>query len=353
MKKVMKNLIFEDYKKSCIDINSLSELDGQSILVTGGTGFMGKWIAEIVNYINKTGDYNIKLYLLARNIENFHLEVPHLAELPFISLIKQDVRNLHELPSDVNYIIHAAGSPDNRDHVSQPLKTIESFYKGTNAILDAATRLPNLKKIIHISSHTVYGKNESEDLINERFSGKIENNLNSIYAESKRIAESLCFVYRNNFRLPIVILRPFAFIGPYQNLDKPWAVNNFIRDAILGVPIRILGNGLTIRSYLYGSDMAYWILKSLVKGKVGEVYNLGSSEAVSLNELAIKINNSLNESIEILNKTSKELYTTLSKSVSDNSKIFKDLEISQIHNLDESISKTIVWNQLNKKNNKH
>ena len=349
MKKVMKNLIFEDYKKSCIDINSLSELDGQSILVTGGTGFMGKWIAEIVNYINKTGDYNIKLYLLARNIEKFHLEVPHLAELPFISLIKQDVRNLHELPSDVNYIIHAAGSPDNREHVSQPLKTIESFYKGTNAILDAATRLPNLKKIIHISSHTVYGKNESEDLINERFSGKIENNLNSIYAESKRIAESLCFVYRNNFRLPIVTLRPFAFIGPYQDLDKPWAINNFIRDAILGVPIRILGNGLSVRSYLYGSDMGYWIIKSLLEGEAGEVYNIGSAEAVSLNNLAKKINNSLDSNNEILNKSSKDVYTDLSVIVPDNSKIIKHFGVSQNFNLEDSISRTIVWNQLIKK----
>ena len=64
--------------------------------------------------------------------------------------------------------------------------------------------------------------------------------------------------------LPIIIVRPFAFIGPFQSLDKPWAVNNFIRDAILGGPIRILGNELTTKSYMYGSDLAYFILNLLV-----------------------------------------------------------------------------------------
>ena len=350
MKLVANNLIFEDCKKSCGDIKSLSELKGNSILVTGGTGFVGKWISEIINYINKTGDYNIKLYLLARDIVKFQRQVPHLADLPFISLIEQDAGNIHQLPIDINYIIHAAGSPDNREHVSQPLNIIESFYKGTAAVLDAATRLPNLKKIIHISSHKVYGKNELEKSINESFSGKIENNkLDSIYAESKRIAETLCLVYRNNFRLPIVTLRPFAFIGPYQDLDKPWAINNFIRDAILGVPIRILGNGLSVRSYLYGSDMGYWIIKSLLEGEVGEVYNIGSSEAVSLNNLAKKINNSLDSNNEILNKSSKDVYTDLSVIVPDNSKIIKHFGVSQNFNLEDSISRTIVWNQLIKK----
>jgi dTDP-glucose 4,6-dehydratase len=156
-------------------------------------------------------------------------------------------------------------------------------------------------------------------------------------------------VYRNDFRLPIVTLRPFAFIGPYQDLDKPWAINNFIRDAILGVPIRILGNGLSVRSYLYGSDMGYWIIKSLLEGEAGEVYNIGSAEAVSLNNLAKKINNSLDSNNEILNKSSKDVYTDLSIIVPDNSKIIKHFGVSQNFNLEDSISRTIVWNQLIKK----
>jgi nucleoside-diphosphate-sugar epimerase len=343
-------IVYEDCKKSCTQIECFSILDNQSILVSGGTGFMGKWIAEMVSYINETGKYNIKLYLLGRDIGKFKEEVPHLAEKPFVSLIEQDVRYLHNLPSDANYIIHAAGTPDNREHVSHPLKTIETFYKGTQSILDAATRLPDLRKIVHLSSHQVYGRNDSEKLINENFAGILEpNTVSNCYAESKRISETLCSYYRNYLKLPIFVLRPFAFIGPYQDLEKPWAINNFIRDGILGGPIRILGNGLTERSYLYGSDMAFWILKSLIDGKVGENYNLGSNHSISLNDLAIKIQHQMDSKIEILSKSSKESYTNLSRLVPNTNRITKDLNVVETFDIGGAIDRTILWNKL--KNN--
>lgn len=351
MKLAKNKVVFEDCKKSCTQIECFSILDNQSILVSGGTGFMGKWIAEMVSYINETGKYNIKLYLLGRDISKFKEEVPHLADKPFVSLIEHDVRYLHNLPSDVNYIIHAAGTPDNREHVSHPLKTIETFYKGTQSVLDAATRLPDLRKIVHLSSHQIYGRNDNEKLINENFAGILEPiTVSNCYAESKRISETLCSYYRNYLKLPILILRPFAFIGPYQDLEKPWAINNFIRDGLLGGPIRILGNGLTERSYLYASDMAFWILKSLIDGKVGENYNLGSNHSISLNNLAIKIQHQMDSKIEILSKSSKESYTNLSRLVPNTNRIAKDLNVIETFDIEGAIDRTILWNKLNKNN---
>ena len=344
-------IVFDDCKKSCVEIECFTVLNNQSILITGGTGFIGKWISEMVSYINFTNNLNIKLYLLGRDIVKFKEEVPHLAEKSFVNLIEQDVRYLHDLPSDVNYVIHAAGTPDNREHVTDPLKTIETFYKGTQSLLDAASRIQHLKRIVHLSSHQVYGKNEIGKLITENSFGSFEAlNISNCYAESKRIAESLCSCYKNNFRLPIIILRPFAFIGPYQDIEKPWAINSFIRDAILGGPIRILGNGLTERSYLYASDMAYCILKSLIDGKIGEVYNLGSNTPISLNELAIKVNNHSPSKMEILSKSSKENYLSVSKLVPNTDKINQELHFKEIFTIDEAIDRTILWNQLNKNN---
>ena len=345
------NLTFEDCKNSCFDTDSFSVLNNQSILVTGGTGFMGKWIAEMISFINEMSEINVILYLLGRDINKFKMEVPHLASKSFIKFIEQDVRNIRDLPVDINYIVNAAGSPDNRDHVSQPLRTIETFFKGTQSLFDAATRLPNLKRIIHISSHTVYGRNDSVDLIDEKFSGRLEtNNISQVYAEGKRGAETLCAIYRSSFKLPLLILRPFAFIGPYQKLEKPWAINNFIRDGILGGPIRILGNGSIIRSYLYGSDMAYWILKALLNGQVGESYNLGSMNGISLDGLAVKVKECIaGNNIEILSKSSRSNYSDFSTLVPDNSKIIKALQVKETYSIDEAIKRTIVWNQLNKK----
>jgi len=340
-------IVFEDCKKSCTDIKCFSVLDNQSILVTGGTGFIGKWLAEMVSYINETSTMNIKLYLLGRDVNRFKEEVPHLANKKFISLVEQDVRYLHELPVNVNYIIHAAGSPDSREHISQPLKTIETIYKGTQSVMDVATRLPDLIKVVHLSSHQVYGKNETKQQLTENSFGSFEAlNVSNCYAESKRIAETLCSYFKNNLKLPIIILRPFAFIGPYQDIEKPWAINNFIRDAILGGPIRILGNGKTERSYLYASDMAYCILKSLIDGQIGEIYNLGSNTPISLNDLAFKIKNQSPSEIEVLSKSSKENYLSVSKLVPNTDKINKQFNFKEIFTIDEAISRTILWNKL-------
>lgn len=341
------NLVIEDCKKSCIKMDCFSILENQAIYVTGGTGFMGKWIAEMISFINDSSGYNIKLYLLGRDIEKFKKETPHLAEKSFITLLAQDIRYLKDIPDDVNYIIHAAGSPDYRDHVTNPLKTIEVFYEGTKSLLDSALRLTDLKKYIHISSHQIYGRSSDKEMLDENFVGFFDSNsLNNCYGATKRISETLCYTFSNQFKLPIIIARPFAFIGPYQSLDKPWAINNFIRDGILGGPIRILGNQFTERSYLYASDMAYWVLKLLVDGKVGEKYNIGSNQSITLKDLAIKIRQLMNLNFDIVNKSSKDSYSDLSKIVPSTVKIVEAISVKETFNIDESICRTILWNKL-------
>ncbi|MCW3108415.1 MAG: hypothetical protein JWQ09_2921, partial [Segetibacter sp.] len=328
----MKKELIEFIQKDCemsFNANStaLTQLQNQVILITGGTGFMGKWLAELVSFLNERHDYNIKLFLLAEDIDKFKEEVPHLSNKSFIELIEQDIKNVAELNSEISFVIHAAGSPDNRDHSTQPIKTIDTIYKGTQAILEACVRLPNLQKFVFISSNYVYGKIEQNKNISENDFGPLQcNSVTAAYAEAKRLAETICTVYRNQRRLPIVIIRPFAFIGPYQNIEKPWAINNFIRDGLLGGPIRILGNENTIRSYLYGSDLACWLLNLLISGKVGKAYNLGSEEAISIKDLAEKIVSLFDNNLNIVIKSSKEFSNAPSIAVPNISLLKKDVD---------------------------
>jgi nucleoside-diphosphate-sugar epimerase len=346
MQQELINSIRRDCEKSLVDyLESFSSLRNQAILITGGTGFMGKWLAEAICLLNEQYDFNIKLHLLARNIQEYKEKVPHLAKQKFINLIEEDVRNVTTLPDEITFIIHAAGSPDNRKHISTPLKTIDIINKGTQAILDTCLRLPNLNKFIQISSNYVYGhQNEGHLNIKETEIGISDpNSVNSAYSEAKRMAETICAVYRNQKKLPIVIVRPFAFIGPYQELEKPWAINNFIRDSILGGPIRILGNENTIRSYLYGSDMAFWLLKILAEGKIGSTYNLGSEQAISLKDLSKNITMNFNNKIEILVKSSKTYPLSPIVSVPDNTHIKSDLQVKQAFELESALKRTINW----------
>jgi nucleoside-diphosphate-sugar epimerase len=347
MKKELLNDIKTDCRKSLSGyLNSLECLRNQTILITGGTGFIGKWLTEVVTILNDEESFNIKLYLLARNIDDYKAEVPHLAMLKYVHLIEQDIRNVNVLPDDVEWVIHAAGSPDNRIHVSNPLKTIETFYKGTQALLDACLRLPVLNKFVHLSSNTVYGDQLHSSLqgIKENELGVIGfNTVNAAYSESKRMAETVCAIYRNQQKLPIVITRPFSFIGPYQNLEKPWAINNFIRDSILNGPIRILGNENTVRSYLYGSDLACWLLKVLASGKSSATYNIGGDQPISLKDLASKVTSNFSNEINVVVKYSKAYPTQSSISVPDTTAIKLDLEVQQHIDFDLALKKTIDW----------
>jgi dTDP-glucose 4,6-dehydratase len=335
-------MIQEDCAKSCINISNLEKLKSSHILITGGTGFVGTWLTEMIIYLNENFNFNITIYLLSRNATQMSNHI----KFKYIHYIKSDVKNIKELPSSIEYILHAAGTPDSREHVSNSIKTIDTFYKGTQNILDLASRLPNLIKVIHFSSNKIYGTNYSTTPMDESNTTSGGNNIQDVYSESKRISETLCKAYMSELHLPIIIVRPFAFIGPFQSLDKPWAVNNFIRDAILGGPIRILGNELTTKSYMYGSDLAYFLLNILVLGKVGETYNLGNSHPINLLVLATKIKNLINSEIEIKIRSSKDQYSKTSFDVPETSKVENELKIKSSFDIDEALKRTILWNKL-------
>ncbi len=349
MIQVQKELIHEDCKNVTSGlISRLYPLRNEKILITGGTGFMGTWLAELVTFLNDKYDFNIHLYLLSIHAHTYEERVPHLAARQDVSLIERDIRNLKNIPEDMSWIIHAAANPDSRAHASDPLRTVEVIMEGTNAILGYAARLPEIKKILNISSGQIYGV-QPWDLkgIPENFIGGPDcSAFNAAYPESKRIAETICSIYRNQQRLPIVNARPFAFIGPYQGLDRPWAINNFIRDAMLGGPIRILGDGQTVRSYMYPSDMAWWLMNMLVHGGVGMNYNLGSPEAIPLQDLAEKIAGQFQKPPKIISGLSHDKSMRTSKFVPNVDLAMKSLDLKISINLDNAIKRTILWNQL-------
>ena len=178
-------------------------------------------------------------------------------------------------------------------------------------------------------------------MISETNIGMVDtNSINSIYPEAKRYSETLSVAYKSLYKLPIVQVRPFSFIGPHMGLEKPWAINNFIKDAIKFKKIRILGNGKPIRSYMYPTDMVWWLLNMLVDSKNGVIYNLGSPQGISLEELAIKIKSKIGNDvkIDILNMNEEK-----SIFVPDKSFIKNSLNLDITVDIDEALSNTIKW----------
>nr|WP_316639504.1 NAD(P)-dependent oxidoreductase [uncultured Roseateles sp.] len=263
-----------------------SKLARHNIAMTGGTGFLGTWVAEMVAALNDEHRLGLRLDLYARNTAGWIQKHPHLSGRSDIRMRSQDVRSPFEFARDTHFVIHAAGIPNNRVHASDPLRVYQTTVQGTNNALDAATQLDNLVRFLNVSSSLVAGPSNRPGPLAEGDCFAVPSGqLHTIYLDAKRAAESLAAIYRSQFRMPVSTLRPFTFTGPYQELDRPWAINNFLRDVLTGSEIRIHGDGSARRSYLYGSDAAWWTLAALVQGVDGQAYNLGSPTPVSHLEL--------------------------------------------------------------------
>lgn len=351
----MKNTSHKIIEQDCEQVLSgvveqLAGLRGETLLITGGTGFVGTWIAELVIHLNDHYKFGSRLKLMSRQESDVRVVAPHLAARKDVEFIRQDVRAVTDLPEEVTLMIHAAASPDTRLHASDPLRTIRVITQGTDAVFAAAARLPRLKRIMNVSSALVYGAQSWEvKAMAESYAGGLLDcaSMLSSYAEAKRLGEAMVAAYRNEHRLPVVTMRPFAFIGPYQRLDRPWAINNFIRDGLLGGPIRILGDGETVRSYMYASDMAFWSLRILLAGAVGSTFNVGSPTGIRLKDLAEKIAGCFPAAVPIECRGLIDGRGKRSKMIPDVGAAETLLGVTLKVDLDSAIRRTLLWNQQN------
>jgi dTDP-glucose 4,6-dehydratase len=262
-----------------------------------------------------------------------------------------------ELPRETSYIVHAAATPDTRFHSSHPVETMTSIADGTAAVLRATDRCAQFKMFLNLSSAFAVGSQPSDlDRLPESHAGApVSGSVSFAYAESKRYAETLCMTVRSQSRLPLITARPFTFIGPYQKVDSPWAANTFIADALAANPIRVSGDGSTVRSYLYGADVAFWALKMLTTGQSGSTYNLGSGDAVTLAELAERVARHFTPQPEIRlrtgvipgNPVTAQSQNRSSRLVADTTLVYRELGLESVFTLDEALARTIEWNRLN------
>lgn len=327
----------------------LESLRDTVLVVIGGTGFVGSWIAEMVSVLNDQYQFGINLHLISRNTDKFIKNVSHLAERQDIHLIKSDVRQLIEFPINADWVIHAAANPDIRTHASNPLDTASVIVDGTMSVIRTAERMGRLRKLLYLSSGLVASfQNDNENGIAENAKGAPDPDASFIYPNAKRFAETLCSAARLQTRIPILVARPFSFIGPYQPLDTPWAQTTFLSDALHNHPIRLLGDGKVMRSYLYGSDAAYWFLKILVTGQSGDVVNVGSSEGVNLENLAKIIAQNFEPVPDIMLNTSPRNQGRTSHFVPDITHASNTYNLSEFTSLDQAVKSTVDWHQLKK-----
>lgn len=323
----------------------LKPLANSHIFISGGTGFLGTWLLELIAALNTIHQFNTQITVFSRFPHKFIERFPHLGRRKEFHFLEGDIRYLTELPRETNYVIHAAALTDRRLFASNPTMVGEVNACGAIRILRAANLLEHLEKFLLVSSGLIYGPQALHvERIDENYvSGMSCDNPNAIYAESKRFAEAFATSFVSETKLPLVTARPFAFVGPYQSLELPWAVTDFIRDSLTGCPLKIMGDGSTVRSLMYASDYAFWILAALARGKARAAYNIGSPEPVALQTLAKMISQHFTPSPEILTRVGQSGHET-TRLVPNVDAARRDLGVGVTVSLPDAVEKTITWN---------
>jgi UDP-glucose 4-epimerase len=256
------------------------------ILITGGAGFIGSHLCELLVHYGHS-------VVAIDNLTTGRLEnIVHLLPMPGFQFVRETITNsqvLDRLTSEADIIIHLAAVVGVKLIVEDPVNTIATNIMGTEAVLTTANRYGC--KVMLASTSEVYGKgskvpfNEEDDCV----MGPTSHSRWS-YATSKAIDEFLGLAYYRQFGLPVVVMRFFNTVGPRQTGRYGMVIPRFVRQALSNEPITIYGDGEQSRCFADVEDIIGAIYKlSSHPLAVGQVFNVGSTEEVNIRELAERV----------------------------------------------------------------
>ncbi|MCJ7776710.1 MAG: GDP-mannose 4,6-dehydratase [Sedimentisphaerales bacterium] len=259
------------------------------VLVTGAAGFIGSHLSErllddgwtVVGVDNFDDFYDPQIK--RRNIKS-------CLENKNFQLVEADIRNIAAMDKavsdDVEIVVHLAARAGVRPSIEQPVLYADVNVNGTAVLLQAAKK-HKVKKFIFGSSSSVYGNNKKVPFSeNDNVDFPI-----SPYAATKKACELICHTYHHLYGISITCLRFFTVYGPRQRPDL--AIHKFARLIEQGKPIPIYGDGTMMRDFTYIDDIIDGTLAAMKKCTGFNIYNLGESNPVSVNDLVVEIEKAL------------------------------------------------------------
>jgi len=312
------------------------------VLITGGSGFIGSHLAD--HYLSRGDEVSIIDDLSTGSIEN----IAHLKSHPRFHYTIDTVQNMPlvaELADACDVIFHLAAAVGVKLIVESPVRTIETNVRGTEVLLSVANK--KKKRILIASTSEVYGlstdvpfREDGNLVMGATTKGRWS------YACSKAIDEFLALAYWREKKLPTTVVRLFNTVGPRQTGQYGMVIPTFVKQALSGRPITVYGSGEQTRCFGYVGDVVK-VLVALMdrQDSVGEVYNIGSSEEVSMNTLAERIRTLAGSESEIVHIPYSEAYEEgfedMPRRVPDTSKIHSLIGFRPETRLDD-ILKTVI-----------
>jgi UDP-glucose 4-epimerase len=253
-------------------------------LVTGGAGFIGSHLTE---QLIARGDQVVILDNLSTGLSDNLSTIKNKIEFEQGNILDKSL--VEKLVSNSDYVVHLAAALGVLNIVNKPLESLKSNLQGTEIVLEAADKYK--KPILIASTSEVYGKNDKVPL-NEEDDRIIGHPLISrwSYSEAKAIDESLAYFYYLEEGLQSRIVRFFNTVGPRQLGNYGMVLPRFVNSALKGEKLSVYGSGEQIRCFCHINDAVKGLLLVMDSDKaVGEVFNIGNNQQISIMELAKKV----------------------------------------------------------------
>lgn len=327
-----------------------SRFGGGRVFVTGGTGFIGSWLVQVVQRANDVLGSQMELVILSRDPERARQVAPKIYVRSDTRLVAGDVSRFTADVGHLDLCIHAATDVGDPGKILNPLQTFDSIVSGTRRVLDLAASA-GASRFLLTSSGAVYGVQPPQlDRMPETYAGTPDSlSPSAAYGNGKRAAEWLAAAYASEAARPgfgACIARIFALMGPGLPFHGPFAAGNFIRDALDGEGvIHIRGDGRPLRSYLYMADLCVWLLRILGQGAAGQAYNVGSEEAISVEMLARQIGGATGAGIAIKVQSPNEGRGLAPRYIPDTTKARTELGLAEYTPLSSALLKTLQWSR--------
>mgnify|MGYP001030163352 FL=1 len=348
-----KEIEITDFKNILKNFKNSSEIANKTILITGFNGFLGQYIVKFLVFYSKELKWK-KLILVDSSKVEMIKNYKQLKSNKSIVVISKSIVDLDlkkNIFSNVDFIMHMASIASPHYYRKFPLKTIEANVDGLKNILkNYKDKKVNL---LYFSSSEIYGDPPKDKIpTSEDFNGNVSCiGPRSCYDESKRFCETICYYYSSIYKINIKIVRPFNNYGPGLDINDKRLPADLTNSILKNKDIKIFSNGKPTRAYCYISDAVTGYFLALIYPNF-EIFNIGNDEEeISVKNLTVKYakiaKKILNYKGKIFYKKSKDpeyLTNNPNRRCPNISKAKKKLNFNPIINLDEGITKYLLYN---------
>lgn len=289
MKSIIYNDLEEIYAREC----NWKELEGKTFLLTGAYGMLASYMIYMLVYLRTEKNVCLRIIAQGRSRKKFEKRFGEIATYEFVSFIENDLEQRFMIDEHIDYIVHAASLASPQFYEVCPVDVLAPNVLGSYNLLCLAVE-KNVSGFLFFSSGDIYGAVPDRKYIGESDYGIMDTlDIHNCYSESKRMGETICRAFLQQYQVPVKIVRIWHTYAPTMDIENdPRVFSSFVKNITERQNIIMKSDGGGKRTFCYITDAVSGFFKVLLHGEIGAAYNIcNSGQYVSIRELAMKLVN--------------------------------------------------------------